>query len=159
MPYSNLEARAACKLRWAKANPKKILAAQKKHYEANKEKKGAYQVKYREANKEMVRVYHQKYYKANKEKITDRNKSWAEANSGKVNAKGAKYRADRLQRTPSWADMEAIRPFYECCPSGHEVDHIIPLKGKTVSGLHIAENLQWLPVSENRQKSNRCELW
>jgi hypothetical protein len=158
MPYKNPEARADCKRRWAKANPEKVLATQKKYYEANKVQVLTLARDYYKANPEVRAATCRKYYKGNKEEILARNKRWAKANPGKVNARGAKYRADRLQRTPSWADMEAIKRFYECCPSGHEVDHIIPLKGKNISGLHIAENLQWLTVSENRQKGNRCNL-
>lgn len=158
MPHKDPAARAACKLRWAKANPEKVLAAQRKHYEDNREKILAWDRNYREANPEVRAATCRKYYKSNKEKIDARNKKWAEANPGKVNAKTAKYHADKLQRTPAWADMDAIRLFYEHCPNGHEVDHIIPLRGKNISGLHVAGNLQWLPVSENRRKGNRCEL-
>ena len=57
--------------------------------------------------------------------------------------------------TPPWADMEKIREIYRNCPEGHEVDHIIPLKGVKISGLHVPDNLQYLPVSENRTKSNK----
>lgn len=58
-------------------------------------------------------------------------------------------------RNPSWADQEAIKAFYAACPPGYEVDHKIPLKGKNVCGLHIVENLQYLPMRENRAKGNR----
>jgi hypothetical protein len=58
-------------------------------------------------------------------------------------------------RTPSWADMEAIVQVYKQCPIGHQVDHIVPLRGELVSGLHVADNLQYLPASENRAKSNK----
>ena len=60
----------------------------------------------------------------------------------------------KLQRIPKWADMEAIAYFYDNCPEGYEVDHIIPLQGKKISGLHVAENLQWLTILENRIKGN-----
>src|SRR5205807_3410513 len=57
--------------------------------------------------------------------------------------------------TPPWADMDAIRKFYQACPPGQEVDHALPLKGRRVSGLHVLENLQYLAMSANRRKLNR----
>jgi len=57
--------------------------------------------------------------------------------------------------TPPWADMAAIRKFYEACPPGQEVDHALPLKGRRVSGLHVIENLQYLAIQANRRKLNR----
>lgn len=60
-----------------------------------------------------------------------------------------------VQATPPWADMTAIRKFYLACPPGHEVDHVVPLKGRRVSGLHVLDNLQYLPQAENRAKLNR----
>lgn len=65
--------------------------------------------------------------------------------------------AAKIKRTPPWADLTVIRDFYEACPPGHEVDHIIPLRGKTVSGLHVINNLQYLPKRENRLKGNRFD--
>lgn len=62
------------------------------------------------------------------------------------------------QRTPSWADLQKIVEFYKNCPEGYQVDHIIPLRGKKVSGLHIVENLQYLTAKENRNKSNYYEV-
>jgi hypothetical protein len=62
-----------------------------------------------------------------------------------------------VRSTPVWADLDAIRYVYVNCPPGHQVDHTIPLQGKTVSGLHIAENLQYLPAKENLKKHNHFE--
>ncbi len=60
----------------------------------------------------------------------------------------------RKLRMPKWADKEAIKKFYLNKPPNHQVDHIIPLNGKFVSGLHVESNLQYLPPEENRRKSN-----
>lgn len=69
------------------------------------------------------------------------------------------HRKERVkQNTPSWADKPAIRQFYVNCPKGYHVDHIIPLRHKDASGLHVLENLQYLPAKENLKKGNRCAL-
>lgn len=69
--------------------------------------------------------------------------------------RSAKYRAARLNRTPKWADLSLIKVFYDNCPEGYHVDHIIPLQGELVSGLHTLENLQYLLAKENIQKNNK----
>lgn len=73
----------------------------------------------------------------------------------------AKRRAEKLKRTPPWADIAAIRAIYEkaraiTCATGvpHHVDHIIPLQGEIVSGLHVESNLQILTGSDNSKKKN-----
>jgi hypothetical protein len=50
--------------------------------------------------------------------------------------------------------QEGIKEFYKNRPEGMEVDHIVPLQGKQVSGLHVVWNLQYLPKEENRRKHN-----
>ena len=64
----------------------------------------------------------------------------------------------RKNRVPIWSETEAIKQFYLDCPEGYQVDHIIPLQGTLVSGLHVLGNLQYLTVSENRSKSNHFEV-
>lgn len=72
---------------------------------------------------------------------------------------GARPKGIRLRRetvikiqTPPWADKATLAMIYACCPPGYEVDHIVPLHGRYVSGLHIPLNLQYLTKSENRRK-------
>lgn len=71
--------------------------------------------------------------------------------------KGAEKRAAKLKRTPSWADKGSIDEFYRNCPPGYTVDHIVPLQGKLVSGLHILGNLQYLTQFDNFSKHNKFE--
>lgn len=87
-----------------------------------------------------------------------------ERRAGLVRHHAAKRRAARLRRTPPWADQKAIRAIYErarrlTVESGveHHVDHIIPLQGERVSGLHVENNLQVLTGSENSRKRNLFE--
>lgn len=94
---------------------------------------------WQQANKEHIREYQRDYY-------------------GKDNRykKRSSINAKRLrQRTLPNEDKKNIAEFYSNCPSGHEVDHIVPLNGKNVSGLHTIGNLQYLPIKDNRIKSNK----
>lgn len=80
---------------------------------------------------------------------------WRRANLAYDAARSQMYRATKLNQMPSWADAESIFQFYDNCPKGFHVDHIVPLRGKTVRGLHVLNNLQYLPAKENISKGNR----
>lgn len=95
---------------------------------------------------------------ADPEKSKESHKKWRQANKDKTRLKSANERAVRLQRLPAWADRALIKEFYLNCPDGYHVDHIIPLRGKLVSGLHTIGNLQYLPAKENISKGNKFEL-
>jgi hypothetical protein len=72
--------------------------------------------------------------------------------------RSAKYRAAKLQRIPNWVTPEElleIDKFYKECPKGFQVDHVYPLQGDFVSGLHVRANLQYLTASENASKRNK----
>jgi len=60
----------------------------------------------------------------------------------------------KLNRIPKWVDRSEILLIYLNCPYDHEVDHIIPIKGINVYGLHVPWNLQYLTPKENRVKKN-----
>jgi hypothetical protein len=64
-------------------------------------------------------------------------------------------RSDRIKlATPPWANHQLISDFYKKCPEGYHVDHIIPIAGKNVCGLHVLWNLQYLTAKDNLQKGN-----
>jgi hypothetical protein len=69
--------------------------------------------------------------------------------------RAAKHRAAKLQAVPKWADLDKISDIYRNCPDGHQVDHIIPLQGVDVCGLHVENNLQYLTKFENASKGNK----
>lgn len=67
----------------------------------------------------------------------------------------AKYRASKVQAVPPWANLGELADFYINTPEGYHVDHIVPLQGKTVCGLHCIDNLQYLLAKDNLSKSNK----
>lgn len=125
---------------YAEKNKDFLKERMKFHYENNKELRYADSIEWRKNNPEKWSEY-QRRYKDNNRHL--------------INAKESRRRAAKNNATPKWADIETIKLFYECCPAGCEVDHIVPLKSDIVCGLHVETNLQWLPASENRRKGNR----
>jgi hypothetical protein len=80
-------------------------------------------------------------------------------------ASSAKRAVALALRTPKWADLAAIEAIYAeakriTASTGvpHHVDHSIPLQGRLVSGLHVANNLAVLHGHDNVRKSNRFEV-
>ena len=116
---------------------------------------------YRANNLDRVRAHARKWARNNKDKVNEirtrcrlRNPAWHSAQS-------AEYRARKLRAMPHWLDKEQrgqIRDYYECAQLlDLTVDHIVPLKGKTVCGLHAPWNLQILSQTENCSKHNTLE--
>ena len=103
-----------------------------------------------------------KWKEENKERAANNNLKWSRANRDTINARTARRNAVKLKATPAWADLSEIRKFYEeadrltkATGIPHEVDHIYPLQGTLVCGLHWEGNLQILTKTENIRKRNR----
>lgn len=132
----------------------------KAYREANKDRIALQKKAWAEVNRNHKAAQDKNYALANKEaRATARNK-WKAANPDKDRAAKAANRADRIMRVPAWANRERIRSYYNVCGFFNEVngyakyhvDHIIPLNGKAVSGLHVHNNLQVILAKENLQK-------
>ena len=108
--------------------------------------------KYLKSEKGKISVL--KYNQSKKCKLTLKKYAAGIGKAGK-NATVAKRRAAKLQRTPAWADLEAIKQFYLNCPKGYHVDHDVPLQGENISGLHVLNNLVYLTAEDNLKKSNK----
>lgn len=78
-------------------------------------------------------------------------------NKSSIIANVSKRRSILLKAIPSWANLELINSIYECAEGAH-VDHIVPLQGKLVCGLHVENNLQYLTPQENLSKGNKWEV-
>lgn len=88
----------------------------------------------------------------------EKSRAWRKANPRHHLALTNAHKARIKRATPAWADRAKIVAVYKNCPLGWQVDHVIPLRGKLVSGLHVHGNLQYLPAKENRAKSNQFEV-
>jgi ribosomal protein L17 len=115
-------------------------------------------LKYRNSEKGKARAerYNREYHEEHKELLNARVVDWRRSNKGAVNHYKAKRRALHRNATPSWANIEEIKHVYATARAlGMVVDHIIPLRGKTVSGLHVENNLQIISRIENARKYNK----
>lgn len=115
----------------------------------------------------------------NRKHLTEYMREWRKANPEKVKADAAKNRKKNFQKIlvrnrereilerralPPWANRDEIMQIYltakkltEESSIKYHVDHIVPLRGKNICGLHVENNLQILPARENLKKYNRFE--
>jgi hypothetical protein len=142
---------------WVLAHADEVRAAKKMR--ASKLSKEA-----KEAENAKARIrYHQK-----KQWNADRKKAYRSAHKHLTNANASKRRAALIQRIPVWQtefDELKIKCIYSVAAmlsrvnnEPWTVDHIIPLQGKIVSGLHVPSNLQVMRARENEAKRNKYEI-
>jgi len=136
----------------------------------NRELKRIRQMAYLNANRGEVNnaqnnAYHKiKHEPQTQERLAGNRKKWKASNRGAVSAIEANRRAAKLQCRPPWFEADAVKAIYKIAAlkrrNGKDihVDHIIPLQGELVSGLHCRANLQILDSSENMSKGNTYEV-
>ena len=98
--------------------------------------------------------YFSKWVNANREHLREYQRNYYSTDN-RYKQRNCIYSKRLKQRTLPNENLSIIKEFYSKCPIGYEVDHIIPLNGKNVSGLHTITNLQYLKASDNRRKSNK----
>lgn len=144
--------------------------ATNKQYKKDNEIK---ELEYRSKNRDTAKQRASSWYYANKDNIETKEKrkvyaaSWRNTYPEKNNKKAADYRGRKLNATPKWLSAEqhaSILREYElaawCSKVMHidyHVDHIVPLKGGNVCGLHVPWNLQVIPAKDNLRKNNKHE--
>lgn len=145
-------------------NREQHCALTKRWYSKNKESHNAKsKLRYLE-RKDTVLARHKTWRILNKERNRFLINRWFSNNPGARASISAKRRASLLQRTPAWlsqSEFRDIRLLYcsarrlsKLTGIAFEVDHILPLQGKYVSGLHVFSNLQIMIASHNRIKFN-----
>lgn len=167
-------------IKWAKDNPEKVKEIQKRYAESNKDKliqrwKDEWIDRKSRRTQEQIaaaEIRRQKWKSENPDKVKESSRTWAKNNpdkrsiwpSEKRNAVTAKRRAKKLSATPSWfqeLDDFVLKEAYLLAKLREKttgmkwhVDHIIPLQGKDVCGLHCWNNVQVIPAAINLSKGN-----
>jgi hypothetical protein len=116
------------------------------------------------AHPEVYRLKAKAVYQRGRVGALSQKRLYRQTNKGKINALVAARKQHIRQRTPKWIGVEErwlIKQAYELASLRTEmfgfawhVDHVIPLQGKNVSGLHVPQNLQVIPGVDNIRKKN-----
>ena len=144
---------------------KKIIKLEfySRNIELTKERSRIRYIEKNEGVKKQSIIYRDK----NKDIILQKKREYKKTPRGKAltNSNGMKRKTQKLQATPVWLtteQLEQITQFYIesvrlTIETGieHQVDHIVPLLGKNVRGLHVPWNLQIITKTENMIKGNR----
>ena len=148
---------------WRAKNLERAREIERKTKAKNRDKILARKAEYRRKNADKIREYNAAYNAKNEEMRRASRTKWVKNNPDLMMAIRARQRA--YMSCPDWVDKGALDQIYrtrleisERTGVEHHVDHIVPLRGKTVCGLHVPWNLQVIPAAENFRKSNKLVL-
>ncbi len=109
--------------------------------------------------------YNQRYVAENADAVRERRREYVKNNPDIPREISRRYARCRRRAAPRWLTpeqhqkMDDMRILSQLVTEEtgiiHQVDHIVPLQGKTVCGLHVPWNLQVIPASENKKKYNK----
>jgi hypothetical protein len=153
---------------WRLENPEKHSASMRKWIENNRELHATRVKRWQTANKDKVRADAKAWTTANPDKVKAKSLRHIKKHPEAYTARGVLSVARRAKRVPKWLtsdDRWLMREAYflsklrtKMFGFVWEVDHIIPLRGALVSGLHVPTNLQVIPKRDNRLKHNSFQL-
>lgn len=158
------EARNAQSREYRAKNPEKWKAISKASRAKRKDQIAAYMRDYRSAHRDEIDLSNKMYRQRFGEIMNMRTSEWRKNNRAAYLASKASRRAAEIQATPPWADHQKILAVYREAArlqletgTPYHVDHILPLRGEMVCGLHVHFNLRPIPAEENIRKSNRFD--
>jgi len=132
------------------------------HIKANPEANRFRKRRRRKRNPDQVRKEKLKHSEKYRKYYAEKSRQWRDRNKARKLAEVKARKYGKQKRIPPWLDRSLLIPFYEEAKrltretgATHHVDHIVPLFGKNVCGLHVPWNLQVITAEENLKKSNR----
>jgi len=147
---------------WLEENRDEIYARKRKYVKDNKLKVIEWRKRHYKNNKESISAKSRQYYHNNIVSATRSRAIYASKNRSKLNAVKARYKAAKKTQSVIYANQDAIDRKYRVAQiltsiTGVEYhcDHVIPLQGEFVSGLHHEDNIMVIKASENLSKSNK----
>lgn len=135
-----------------------------KYREHNREKMRAKKREWDIANTDKKKARDARYRANNAQYIADALRAYRQTNKALFAHHAKLYKTDKLRACPSWLTDDDLFMIFEAydlaqrravvCGGVWHVDHVVPLRGKAVSGLHVPWNLQVIPKANNLRKSN-----
>lgn len=120
--------------------------------------------RWRSSNNDRRADYARQYNKSNRAKTRQWAANYKSRHKAKVLSDVRARQISKKRRTPKWVDKKALEVIYRAAEIASvtfdfavHVDHVVPLHGRTVSGLHVHNNLRLLPAADNMSKRNKFD--